>query len=335
MHPNHSFPMCYKPSFFFIFLLLAASLGSCKKETNSPELDYAQQMREFVIGISQYAKAQKSNFAIIPQNGIELVTENKQPSGKLSLDYLYAIDGNGQEDLYFGYNTDNQATASDNNSYLRSFLDLSKNAGNKILAIDYCWTPAFVDESYENNYTQGYISFAAEDRELRTIPSYPTPLFQENNAVVSHLQDAKNFLYLINNEAYATKQDFINAVTSCNYDLLVMDLFFWDGSEFSVSEIDQLRNKANGGKRLVVCYMSIGEAEDYRYYWKAEWNSSKPSWLAAENPDWPGNYKVKYWDKEWQDLIYGNDNSYLNKIMQNGYDGVYLDIIDAYEFFED
>jgi cysteinyl-tRNA synthetase, unknown class len=335
MHPNHSFPMRYKPFVFFLFLFFVASLVSCKKETNSPELDYAQQMREFVIGISQYAKAQKSNFAIIPQNGIELVTENKQPSGKLRLDYLYAIDGNGQEDLYFGYDTDNEATASADNSYLRSFLDLSKNAGNKILAIDYCWSSAFVDESYENNHTQGYISFASEDRELRTIPSYPTPLFQENNAVVSNLQDAKNFLYLINNEAYASKQDFINAVTSSNYDLLVMDLFFWDGSEFSISEIDQLRSKANGGKRMLVCYMSIGEAEAYRYYWKAEWNSSKPSWLAAENPSWPGNYKVKYWEKEWQDLIYGNDNSYLKKIMQNGFDGVYLDIIDAYEYFEE
>ena len=57
--------------------------------------------------------------------------------------------------------------------------------------------------------------------------------------------------------------------------------------------------------------------------------------MAAENPDWPGNYKVKYWNEEWQGLIYKNQDSYLNKIMAAGFDGVYLDIIDAFEYFED
>lgn len=80
--------------------------------------------------------------------------------------------------------------------------------------------------------------------------------------------------------------------------------------------------------------MSIGEAEDYRYYWQSGWNSDKPSWMVAENPDWPGNYKVKYWEKEWQDIIFGNAYSYLDKIIDANLDGVYLDIIDAFEYFE-
>ena len=71
-----------------------------------------------------------------------------------------------------------------------------------------------------------------------------------------------------------------------------MDLFFNDGTPFTSSEIAQIKNKANGGKRLVLAYMSIGEAEDYRYYWQKDWERNKPSWLDAENPDWPGNYKV-------------------------------------------
>lgn len=56
--------------------------------------------------------------------------------------------------------------------------------------------------------------------------------------------------------------------------------------------------------------------------------------MAAENPDWPGNYKVKYWNEDWQKLIYKNNDSYLNKISTAGFDGVYLDIIDAFEYFE-
>ncbi len=80
--------------------------------------------------------------------------------------------------------------------------------------------------------------------------------------------------------------------------------------------------------------MSIGEAEDYRYYWQDSWINNPPNWLEDENPDWEGNYKVRYWDKDWQSIIYGNDNSYLKKIINAGFDGVYLDIIDAFEYFE-
>ncbi len=80
--------------------------------------------------------------------------------------------------------------------------------------------------------------------------------------------------------------------------------------------------------------MSIGEAEDYRYYWQTSWSTTKPAWLDAENPEWKGNYKVKYWYSDWQKLIYGNDSSYTKKILNAGFDGVYLDIIDAFEYYE-
>ena len=80
--------------------------------------------------------------------------------------------------------------------------------------------------------------------------------------------------------------------------------------------------------------MSIGEAEDYRYYWESDWDNNPPEWIAFENADWPGNYVVKYWNKDWQNIIFGNKNSYLKKILDAGFDGVYLDIIDAFEYFE-
>jgi cysteinyl-tRNA synthetase len=35
-------------------------------------------MRGFVIGISDYSKAIKPNFFIIPQNGLELVSDNDE-----------------------------------------------------------------------------------------------------------------------------------------------------------------------------------------------------------------------------------------------------------------
>jgi cysteinyl-tRNA synthetase len=126
----------------------------------------------------------------------------------------------------------------------------------------------------------------------------------------------------------------LQALKDTRYDILIIDLFFHDGTSFTTDEIAQLKTKNGGGKRKVVAYMSIGEAEDYRYYWQSAWTKNKPSWMDAENPDWPGNYKVKYWEADWQNIIYKNSDSYLNKILDAGFDGVYLDIIDAFEYYE-
>lgn len=312
-------------------------LLSCNKDDDNNlenETEFKQEMRKFVIGISQYAKAIKSDFLIVPQNGIELVSDNGDITGQSHTAYLSAIDANGQEDLFYGYDNDDQATSVKDNSYLREFLDISKNTGNVILVTDYCSTPLNMTNSYLENENLGYISFAADQRELNNIPNFPIPINHENNIVVTNISQVKNFLYLINPSNYTTKNAFIAAVTSTNYDLLIMDLYFSDGTAFTSTEINQLKIKANGGKRLVISYMSIGEAEDYRYYWQPTWNSNKPSWLDAENPDWAGNYKVKYWSTEWQNIIYGNDNSYLKKILDSDFDGVYLDIIDAFEYYE-
>jgi len=320
-------------------LVLFLFLVSCDKddEPNPPDpsgTNYKQEMRNFVIGISKYAKAKHTGFSIIPQNGIELVTETGDDNAAPHAAYLAAIDANGQEDLFYGYDNDDEATPTADNAYLIKYLDISKNANNTILVTDYCSTHSKMDDANQKNTQKGFISFAADHRELDHIPNYPSPIISENANSITKISDVQNFLYLINPNNYSTKADFIQAVTATNYDLLIMDLFFKDGTTFTSSEINQLHAKLNGGSRLVICYMSIGEAENYRYYWKTEWSSNKPSWLDAENPDWPGNYKVKYWDNDWQAIIYGNDNSYLKKILDANFDGVYLDIIDAFDFFE-
>ena len=314
-------------------MMFMMTILSCKID-DIPDLDFKQEMRDFVGEIAAYARITDPDFIIIPQNGIELVTNDGEENGELNINYLNAIDGNGQEDLFYGYDKDDQATSSGDNSYLRSFLDKSKNSGNAILVTDYCSTTSKMANSYTRNNNAGYISFAADHRELDNIPAYPTTIFNENNNNITSLSQVRNFLYLINPGKFTSKTDLIKTVTATNYDLFIMDMYFNETTEFTSGEISQLRNKANGGRRLVICYMSIGEAEDYRYYWQTSWEPGDPAWLDEENRDWEGNYKVRYWDPEWKKIIFGNDNSYLKKILNAGFDGVYLDIIEAFEYYE-
>lgn len=119
----------------------------------------------------------------------------------------------------------------------------------------------------------------------------------------------------------------IEELSSSSYDLLVIDYSF-DGSDeeaLSASEIGTIQSSS----KTVISYISIGEAEDYRFYFDNEWLTNAPIWFDQANPDWEGNYKVKFWDEDWQSIIYG----YLDKIMSANFNGVYLDIIDAYEFY--
>ncbi len=315
-----------------LFILLAITLVACKDEYG--DVDFKEEMRNFVVGISQYSKGINPNFIVIPQNGQELVTSDGEENGSPHTTYLNAIDGVGREDLFFGYDEDDLATPTLDRNYMLSFLLTCVSNSVSVLVTDYCWTESNIDLSYAQNEAREFISFAAPNRELDVIPDYPVVPFHVNSEDINSLADAKNFLYILNPQNFSSRDEFVNAVSQTNYDVIIMD-FFFDDEEFTPAQIEALKTKAIGGRRLVISYMSIGEAEDYRYYWQSSWSNDSPDWIEEENPDWEGNYKVRYWDKDWQSIIFGNDNSYLKKILDAGFDGVYLDIIDAFEYFED
>ncbi|HKK62533.1 MAG TPA: hypothetical protein VJ951_08230 [Bacteroidales bacterium] len=280
----------------FISLILVMFFSCSDEEENNnlySDVNFKQEMRDFVTDISQYAKAKNPNFVVIPQNGHELVSVNGDTDGSPDVVYNNAIDACGQEDLFYGYDDDDILTGNEDNEYLTSLLDISESTGNVILVTDYCYTHSKMDDSYTKNSAKNYISFAADDRELSQIPDYPLSVYNENSDIISSIHDVQNFLYLINPTNFASKTEFVNAIKATNYDLLIMDLFFGDeDEEFNTAEIEQLKQKANGGTRLIVSYMSIGEAEDYRYYWDESWTVGSPTWLKAENPEWEGNLKL-------------------------------------------
>ncbi len=139
------------------------------------------------------------------------------------------------------------------------------------------------------------------------------------------LAQVDDFLYQLQNLD-------LQAIGQTAYDLVVMD-YSADGGEegeFSAAQIEALRHSP-GGDKIVLAYMSIGEAEDYRFYWQPDWAPGNPPWLDEENPDWPGNYRVRYWEPDWQTIIF----AYTDRLLDAGFDGAYLDIVDAYETYAD
>lgn len=136
----------------------------------------------------------------------------------------------------------------------------------------------------------------------------------------------------------------VSAAAASPYDLLVIDATtgVGDGRAMSVRDVARLKSRPDGRRRLVVSYLSIGEAEDYRPdYFSAEYlEEDAPDWLMHENPQWKGNRIISFCDEGWQRTILGDDQgrnvynsiepSPLYRLIELGLDGVYLDRVDVY-----
>ena len=153
----------------------------------------------------------------------------------------------------------------------------------------------------------------------------------------------------------------IEALAASRYDMLVVDPTVTSDWNFNAKQMVQTLkvSKAYDGvhRKLVIAYIDIGEAEEWRWYWYGrdtyEQNGlckqsyvtaiqSWAPWVVACDPDgWGGNYPVAYWDSAWQDVVLGGTtlgsslnlyfDSIMDEVVQDGFDGVYLDWVEAWE----
>lgn len=139
-----------------------------------------------------------------------------------------------------------------------------------------------------------------------------------------------SFAYVLQADSFAPgKADAVRQLAASGRDWIVLDSRFNSETAWERADLDEIRAGKKG--RKVIAYISIGEAEDYRSYWDEKWNrGAKPAWLLGENPHWKGNYRVAYWNPEWQEIML----KVVDGAMAAGFDGVYLDIVDGFEAFE-
>lgn len=118
--------------------------------------------------------------------------------------------------------------------------------------------------------------------------------------------------------------DSLRTIQKSKADLWVLDAY--ERSDKPFSSLQTTLMKQNGKK--LIAYMSIGEAENYRPYFK----HLDSKILGPENPHWKGNFTVSFWDPAWEHVLI---EEYLPVVLESGFDGVFLDVIDAFERFPD
>ncbi len=302
-----------------VITLIALTSFSCSKEKRSNNA--GKKMQEFVINISKYARSFDADFIIIPQNGPELVYNDLDNANGLNTDYINACSGLGNEEIFYNGSLEI-------NDYSLNILRKAKPS-LKIMNSDYLSDDSNISDDINRNITEGFICFP------RCSTNYyynqiPDSVINENTNDITTLNNAQNYLYAIGiGDEFPTKDSMINTLKNTNFDIILIDLFYND-KELTKTDVEQLKTKANGGKRLVISYMNIGSAENYRYYWKDTWKLHHPLWLKKSYEGYDDEIWVKFWKQDWQDIIYGNDDSYTKKIIDAGFDGAYLDNVEAY-----
>ena len=131
----------------------------------------------------------------------------------------------------------------------------------------------------------------------------------------------------------------INALAVQPYDMFVIEanntikgLESFD----TAGMVTHLHTKPDGTPRKVLAYIDIGQAENFRTYWTASWQApttsspGTPDFILTADPDgWSGDYVVAFWDPRWQALWLG-PNGAVAQLAREGFDGVYLDWVEAY-----
>ncbi len=134
----------------------------------------------------------------------------------------------------------------------------------------------------------------------------------------------------------------VDALVVARADLVVMDpVRTVRGKESFRTAVAVRRIRESSGRarahKLCLAYLNVGQAESYRTYWRSGWRAPSPKtrgdprFLVSVDPDgWEGNYPVAYWDVRWRAILFGSKDALLDQVIDDGFDGVYLDWILGY-----
>jgi len=285
-----------------------------------------------LLGINEKAEMKKlilkirdkspEDFIIISQNGTDIFF---QANGEIDEELVKTVDGITQESLIYGYPKYGKRTPYQEKRELLNNLETLKNLNKVVMTVNYTNSSYGKWRSRNLAKENKFLNYCPNEREVTGILE---KVYFENKNDIVELFQAKNFLYLLNPMKFKNKKEYIETLSQTKYDVIIIDMYF-NEIKLTMKDIEKLKKKPQGGKRLVIGYFSIGEAEDYREYWKDGWDKKMPDWIAYENENWEGNYIVKYWSKEWGEIV----DKTLSKFIGTGFDGVFLDTIDTYESF--
>ena len=313
-------------------------------------INYRNLLRENIIGLAHYAKANNPDFQIMVHEGQDLLTKSLW---EYHLEgYIKARnEGQNVEDPSFLLNLKQTSPEFDpiigttSAEYLRSIDAITVNnyfctkraispiitqEGLKLFSIDYCPNEQALDKAISASLkTQTPLyAFINKDTAFKKITAQP--IIKESAKNIFNLKSAQNISFLLKDDLYADKQDFIDAVRASNYDVVVIEPYFRNKFPFTPEEVNSMKYKKNGTRRQILARFSVTEAQDNAFYWQAGWKIGSPDWLLRPSFSDEHSIITRYWVPEWK----GYMSRYFRGLIETGYDGAFLTGLENHRYFE-
>ncbi|MBC7952203.1 MAG: hypothetical protein H7Z12_10365 [Rhodospirillaceae bacterium] len=209
-------------------------------------------------------------------------------------------------------------------------LDAMRQQGRRILSIEDCKTQKEVDAAYKGAERDRVLTYAGVETDLlNTLPKgHPRA---ENAQPVTTITAAKNWLPLLRADRFGTKAEWVLSMERTNQDVLFIDVAHRGTDALNKDDVKRLKYKELGAPRLMLAVLPVGKAYDWRWYWQKGWEAGNPPFLFAPIPEEPGSFVTDMGDPKWKELL----GKYLAGIIDLGFDGVVLDNLDTYLWFEE
>lgn len=209
-------------------------------------------------------------------------------------------------------------------------VDALRSQGRVVLSIEDCKTQRDADAAYRSAARDRVLTYAtvADEDLTRLQKGHPQG---ENAQPVIAITGSRNWMPLLRADRFGNKASWLMAMERTNHDAMLIDVSHRGADPLTKDEVKRLKFKELGAPRLMLAVLPMGKAYDWRWYWKKGWEAGNPSFLFAPDNDDPGSFITDLRDPQWKEML----GKYLAGIMDLGFDGVVLDDLDTYLWFEE
>lgn len=312
-------------------------------------INYRQKMRDLVSSLARYGKSRNHDFQVLIHEGQYLLEKSLWEYHREGYNQIRQTSKLVEDPSFLSQDIPEIDENEDQKGTIHSYSDLfdgivinnhycqNKPISNLVLdlripviSIEQCPDDESLDEAIIQSFTDkiAIYPFIYLSQAFKKI--HRQLIINENADSTLQIKDAKNISFLINDASFSTPYQMLEEIRNSNYDIVVIHPIFHGEIPFTKDDIEAMKIKKNGAKRLILAIYNVSEISDNNYLWQKKWNKKHPDWIA--NPSFVSerSYITQYWNPEWKQLA----SRYFKSILDSGYDGVFLTGLENHSYFE-
>lgn len=307
-------------------------------------------MRTLIGQMGDYCRARQPRMILMVKGAPELIVKGKRELdwqegrdpegggkglygtiGTVDEEYLQGLDGVVLDGIFSGAEEYGKATAPARRDLLLAAATAARKAELPVFDIEYGPDEAGLKAAQEAARAGGFqiVVDRSGNGDLARLPKAAPA--RENPDHITRPAQARNLLVMNKAADFDNNGAWAKALAATNYDILALDAFGGGKAPLTQAQVEALKTKKIGARRLVLATLPVGRAWETAFYWNRDWQEGNPPWLFAKDPTRVPSWVVEYWSEGWKSVL----GKYVDGITQLKFDGFLVTDAEAYLPFED